>query len=104
MSATHLRAPRKAVALSPAIASAVREMQDFLMTNVYLHGPNADKEQRCRRIIGGLFEAYLRRPALLPPRYQARIDIDGPHRTICDFIAGMTDRYCLVEYEKHRDQ
>jgi dGTPase len=93
--------PRKTVALSPAVAPAVREMQDFLMANVYLSGPNADKERRCHRIIAGLFEAYLKDPSLLPQRYRTRIDTDGLHRTICDFIAGMTDRYCLVEYEKH---
>ena len=92
--------PRKTVALSPAVAPAVREMQDFLMHNVYLSGPNADKERRCHRIITGLFEAYLKNPTLLPQRYRTRIDADGLHRTICDFIAGMTDRYCLIEYEK----
>jgi dGTPase len=92
--------PRKAVALSPAVAPAVREMQDFLMANVYLSGPNADKDRRCRRIVAGLFEAYLKDPTRLPQRYRARIDADGLHRTICDFIAGMTDRYCLAEYEK----
>ncbi len=94
------KAPRKAVAFSPAVAPAVREMQDFLMANVYLSGPNADKERRCRRVITGLFEAYLKDPSRLPERYRARIDSDGLRRTICDFIAGMTDRYCLVEYEK----
>lgn len=94
-------ASHKTVSFSPAVASMVREMQDFLMSHVYLHGPNADKEARCRKIIGGLFETYLRRPALLPARYQSRIDTDGLHRTICDFIAGMTDRYCLAEYARH---
>jgi dGTPase len=93
-------APRKAVALSPAVAPAVREMQDFLMANVYLSGPNADKDRRCRRIVTGLFEAYLKDPTRLPQRYRTRIDADGLHRTICDFIAGMTDRYCLAEHEK----
>lgn len=93
-------APRKAVTLSPAVAPAVREMQDFLMANVYLSGPNSDKDRRCRRIITGLFEAYLDDPTRLPQRYHTRIDADGLHRTICDFIAGMTDRYCLAEHEK----
>ena len=51
-------------------------------------------------MLGGLFAAYLGEPLLLPPRYQERVKRDGPHRVICDYIAGMTDRYALDEYKK----
>jgi dGTPase len=94
------QAPRKTVVLSDETAASVRETQDFLLHNVYLHGENALKEQRCRKVIEELFAAYVQRPAILPERYQQRIAADGLHRVICDFIAGMTDRYCMVEHEK----
>ena len=67
-------AARKIVAFSPAVAPAVREMQDFLLNNVYLHGPNAQKERRCREIISSLFGAYLGAGASAPAISRPRAD------------------------------
>lgn len=91
----------RTLGFSAAVAADIRQMQDFLLHNVYLHGPNADKEKHSRQLIHQLFDRYLAQPTLLPDRYQSRFECDGLHRTICDFIAGMTDRYCLKEHQKH---
>ena len=68
------KAPRKAVAFSPAVAPAVREMQDFLMANVYLSGPNADKERRCPAGHHGAFRGLSQGPLA------AARAVPGPHR------------------------
>jgi dGTPase len=94
------RAGRRCVGFSTRTAASVGDMQDFLLKNVYLKGPNADKERASRRVIGELFTAFVIRPALLPERYQGRISTDGLHRVVCDYIAGMTDRYCVEQHEK----
>jgi dGTPase len=47
-----------------------------------------------------LFETYLRYPNLLPPKYGSRIERHGLERTVCDYIAGMTDRFALDEYKR----
>jgi dGTPase len=51
-------------------------------------------DAKARRFIERLFTAYVERPDMLPQRYAARIDEQGTHRVVCDYIAGMTDRYC----------
>jgi len=94
------RAGGRIVAFSPAMRKMIDEMQTFLLENVYLAGPNADKDRHSRKVISELFGAYIDNPALLPQRYQARIDADGLHRTACDYIAGMTDRFCLTEHAR----
>jgi dGTPase len=52
------------------------------------------------RFIKKLFEVYLAKPQQLPPTTQKRLEGESPHRVICDYIAGMTDRYALDEYKK----
>ena len=51
------------------------------------------------RIITALFSAFLADPALLPPEFQERA-ADGPARAIADYIAGMTDRYAILEHRR----
>jgi dGTPase len=46
-----------------------------------------------------LFEAFLTEPKLLPPEFQARAG-DGKARAIADYIAGMTDRYAILEHRR----
>ncbi|HOF18909.1 MAG TPA: deoxyguanosinetriphosphate triphosphohydrolase [Phycisphaerae bacterium] len=96
------RAPRRLAAFSPEMGAAVEQMQQFLLRNVYLARDNAGKERDTRRILGEMFRAYLADPHRLPQRYRRRIERDGLHRVLCDYLAGMTDRFCLAEYAKLR--
>jgi dGTPase len=93
-------AARRAVTFSAPMAQAVGQVQDFLMKNVYLFGPNAQKERAGRQVIRELFGAFVGTPTLLPQRYQQRIEADGLHRVACDYIAGMTDRFCKEEHAR----
>ena len=47
-----------------------------------------------------LFENYLQNPTLLPTSYQDKYELYGRERVVCDYIAGMTDRYALDEYKR----
>ena len=94
------RAGRRCVAFADDLAPWVRRMQQFLLKRVYLHPLARDLEVHTRKIITALFEAYVATPSLLPARYQTRISQDGKHRTVCDYIAGMTDRYCLQQHDE----
>jgi dGTPase len=55
---------------------------------------------KAKRFITDLFNLYLDKPAQLPTEIQKRIPRDGVKRVVCDYIAGMTDRYALDEYKK----
>lgn len=97
------RAGARCAAFSPDTAAAVEEMQDFLLHNVYLCGDNVCRDHEGRRIIRELFAAFVAEESLLPQRYRKRIGADGDsskHRVVCDYIAGMTDRYCKQEHAR----
>jgi dGTPase len=88
------------VAFSPAMAKADRAIKDFLFPRVYHH-------PRIMRIMGDaegvvreLFAHYIAHPQDLPPEWQAQPIIGGQARRVADFIAGMTDRFALIEHAR----
>ena len=56
--------------------------------------------QRACEMLRDVFEAYLKQPKLLGEATSRRVKLDGLHRTVCDYIAGMTDRYLLDEHSR----
>ena len=54
---------------------------------------------KARRIVTDLFNALIAEPKLLPPDFQTRARSDKP-RAIADYIAGMTDRYAMLEHRR----
>jgi dGTPase len=94
------RAGETCAAFSGPVAEAVKQMQQFLLDHVYLSPRSAGKGREARRIIRELFEAYVERPELLPQRYGRRVEADGLHRVACDYVAGMTDRFCRAEHAR----
>ena len=77
-----------------------RELKDFLYNKLYRHYRVVRMAVKAERIITELFQAYCKEPAMLPYDFQALIDKRGIERTTCDYIAGMTDRYAIEEYQK----
>ena len=55
---------------------------------------------KAERLITDLFNAYRAEPSMLPDHIQKFIEKRGLERTICDYIAGMTDRYAIEEHQK----
>ncbi len=76
------------------------QLEAFLRERVYLHDRLSRMDAEARRWVGGLFETYVRRPQLLPERFARRIDDQGVYRVVCDYVAGMTDRFCQDEYRR----
>ena len=77
-----------------------REMKDFLYRKMYRHYRVVRMQVKAERILEELFNAYHEEPEILPNQFQAFIDQRGLERTICDYIAGMTDRYAIEEHQK----
>jgi dGTPase len=77
-----------------------RELKDFLYQNLYRHYRVARMQVKAERTITDLFNAYLSEPSTLPDHVQKLISSRGLERTICDYIAGMTDRYALEEHQR----
>lgn len=77
-----------------------RELKDFLYKKLYRHYRVVRMSVRAERLIIDLFNAYCSEPAILPDHVQHSIEKRGLEHTICDHIAGMTDRYAIEEYQK----
>ncbi len=93
-------ASRALVAFGAEMEEKVAALEGFLFEHVYRHPRLIRMDSKARRLIEALFAAYLKEPRMLPPRFTARIDTQGVHGVICDYIAGMTDRFCQDEYKR----
>ena len=89
------------VSWSPAMAEHNQALKNFLYQNLYRHYRVMRMQVKAENILTALFQAYLRVPTQLPGVVQQRIKDSGHlERTICDYIAGMTDRFALDEHDK----
>lgn len=91
---------KKVVTFSKEMQALRRPLRELLMDKLYHHYRVIRMSNKAKRFIEELFTVYLKRPEQLPPQMQKRISIDGTRRVVCDYIAGMTDRYALDEYKK----
>jgi dGTPase len=91
---------KRLVRFSTEMNGKNEELKSFLFKNMYCHYRVIRMEEKARRIITDLFNAYLSRPEQLPPAYFNKIEDESLMRAICDYIAGMTDRYALLEHKK----
>jgi dGTPase len=92
--------PYNVIGLSEDLHRRNRQLKDFLYNNLYRHPRVIRMQVKAERIIGDLYQAYCTEPAILPYHVQAEIETRGLERTICDYIAGMTDRYAVEEHTK----
>jgi dGTPase len=85
---------------SEARLEANKELRRFLYKNVYYHPRVAEVNQLACEMLRNVFEAYVLAPDLLGEGATRRIESEGLHRTVCDYVAGMTDRYLLEEHAR----
>ncbi len=89
-------------AFSPAVREESLELKRFLFHNLYRHYRVERMSDKARRLLRELFEAFTGNPKLLPPEHRDRAEADL-HRSVCDYIAGMTDRYAIREHRRIYD-
>ena len=80
-----------------------RELKDFLYASLYRHYRVMRMSVKAEHILTDLFNAYHTEPLILPDHVQSWIPARSLERTICDYIAGMTDRYAIDEHERLYD-
>ena len=94
------RVNQQVVAFSPEIAQKNRHLKSFLRENLYHHYKVERMRVKAERYLVQLFEVYISHPTLLPHKYLQKMERDGRERVICDYIAGMTDRFALDEFKR----
>jgi dGTPase len=77
-----------------------RELKTFLYQNLYRHWRVLRMQTKAERFLVDLFEAYCAEPRILPDSARMTIEEVGTERTICDYLAGMTDRFALDEHAR----
>ena len=92
--------PYNVVGFSEDMYRRNRQLKDFLYTNLYRHYRVVRMAVKAERIISDLFMAFRSEPSTLPKHVQSLINDRGLERTICDHVAGMTDRYAIEEHRK----
>ncbi|MRR06996.1 MAG: deoxyguanosinetriphosphate triphosphohydrolase [Deltaproteobacteria bacterium] len=94
------RVNRQVVSFSPDVAEKNKKLKQFLMVNLYRHHKVERMRVKAESYLTQLFEAYLKHPTLLPRKHLKKMDNTVRERVICDYIAGMTDRFALDEYKR----
>jgi dGTPase len=90
--------PAPLIRYSDGLQKANTALRKFLYANVYYHPRVAEVNRRACEMLKKVFESYLANPGQLGEVATKRLEQEGLHRTVCDYVAGMTDRYSMEEY------
>ena len=86
------------IKLCGEIGDATWKLREFMFNNVYI-GSNAKlEEDKAMKCLEQIYNYYLESPQKMPIEFSNRIDLWGIEVVVCDYIAGMTDRYAMYEY------
>lgn len=86
------------IALSPNVSKALNDLREFLFERVYRNPIAKGQEQKAKGMLQRMYEYYYRHPEALPDDFQPQLSFEGMERTVCDYIAGMTDNYAVDKY------
>lgn len=88
------------ILLSPAVDQALKDLRSFMFERVY-HNPVAKAEEsKAKAMLCRLYEYYYTHPEVLPEDFQPQLTFDGMERTVCDYVAGMTDNYAVSKFKE----
>ncbi|MDX1251316.1 MAG: deoxyguanosinetriphosphate triphosphohydrolase [Gammaproteobacteria bacterium] len=95
------------IGFSEAMQAQNLELKQFLRHNLYQHYRVRRMTSKAQKVITALFDAFINDPRLLPPESQRNVQSleesngdTGRARAVADYIAGMTDRYAIKEYDR----
>ena len=86
------------VLLSSKVEEALRDLRSFMFERVYRNPVAKGEESKAKVMLKRLYEYYVNHPEALPEDFQPQLSFDGMERTVCDYIAGMTDNYAVDKY------
>jgi dGTPase len=92
--------PYPVIGFSEDLHRRNRQLKDFLFTKLYRHYRVVRMAVKAERVLTDLFHAYTHEPSILPQHIQEYISEFGLQRTVCDYLAGMTDRFAVEEHKK----
>ncbi|HOW96951.1 MAG TPA: deoxyguanosinetriphosphate triphosphohydrolase [Kiritimatiellia bacterium] len=97
-----MSAPEKTVDFSPRMKALLTPLRTFLFERLYYNPAVSNDSQAAVRMMRRLFLHYIAHPDVMGRKARARLASEGLWRTVCDYIAGMTDRYAMEEFERFK--
>ena len=82
------------------VRKAMDDLREFLFQNVYLNPVAKSEDARAKVLLTKLFEYYVQNPDKMPDMYRKNMENEPVERCVCDFVAGMTDRYAIETYNE----
>ena len=89
-----------AITLSPQINQALLDLRSFMFDRVYRNPVVKGEETKAMDMIKRLYEYYMNHPEALPADFHPQLGFEGMERTVCDYIAGMTDHYAVDRFRR----
>ena len=86
------------IVLSAQVEQALQELREFMFERVYRNPVAKGEETKAREMLKRLYDYYFSHPEALPEDFQPQMSMEGMERTVCDYIAGMTDNYAVDKY------
>jgi len=94
------RAPQPLAQLPASLLGEFRSLRAFLYASFYQHYEVLRQVAKAQQVLEQLFSTYTRHPELLPPQVRQAAELEGRERAVCDYLAGMTDRFAVEEYAR----
>lgn len=86
--------------MRPEVAKAMDNLREFMFEHVYRNPVAKGEESKARAILQELYQYYIRHPQALPADFQPQLSFGGMEQVVCDYIAGMTDKYAIHKYSE----
>ena len=86
------------ILLSPQVETALADLRSFMFERVYRNPVAKGEETKAKDMLKRLYEYYYTHPEAIPEDFQPQLSFGGMERTVCDYIAGMTDNYAVDKY------
>ena len=86
------------IQLTPEVEKALDDLRSFMFERVYRNPAAKGQESKARDMLQRLYRFYYEHPERLPVDFQPQLSFEGLERTVCDYIAGMTDNYAVDKY------
>jgi len=96
-----MEAPERIICFSDEMKTMLDEFTEFMFANLYYHSTVAETTRQRVEWMRRLFLYYIQNPHHLGRKAQQLINTEGLHRSVCDYVAGCTDRFALLECEKY---
>lgn len=87
------------ISMSPQMRETTDKLRAYLFENVYIDSEAKREESKARHVIQYLFKFWTANPDKMPPEYREKARQIGAERAVCDYIAGMTDRYAIARFK-----